>query len=129
MDGPGQRASRRHTKIMLLSACKNCSTSNHPEANFCSKCGFPLQLLNKRYNIVEEIATGGVGTVFRAEDTTCFNKTVAIKKFTSKSGNAQLLSEAEKKCLHEADILAALNYHAIPKVWEYFSVNDAWYLV
>jgi osmoprotectant transport system substrate-binding protein len=114
---------------MSSSICRERHAPNPSGAEFCSECGIPLQPLKGRYHVIATVATRGVGTVFKAEDVACFNKIVAVKRFTPKSGNSQGCLEAKERCCHETEMLSVLNHHGIPKVCDYFSVNGIWYLV
>jgi osmoprotectant transport system substrate-binding protein len=109
--------------------CRSCGTANPANAAFCVKCGHPLRPLNNRYRLIGDVDKGGMASVFKAEDSACFNRTVALKRFAPRGESASARQEVEENSKREAEILASLNHHSIPDLYDYFSSNDTWYLV
>jgi serine/threonine protein kinase/tetratricopeptide (TPR) repeat protein len=104
-----------------LSQCAKCFTLNPEDSKFCSKCGSALEgawetlsypgeevpsdedsrftpgeIFAKRYRIVEEIGRGGMGRVYKAEDTE-LNITVALKIIRPKYSADPIFIERFKK--------------------------------
>lgn len=107
--------------------CLKCFTSNPPDLPFCGKCGAPLaktaetlsygsgekdaagleeavelapgSLFDGRFRIIEEIGRGGMGQVFKAEDTH-LNITVALKIIRPRhSSNPAFIERFKKETL------------------------------
>lgn len=102
--------------------CPKCYTVNPEDTQFCSKCGSTLEevqetlsyatpeevlpdkiiyfkpgeIFDNRYRIVEEIGRGGMGRVYKAEDTE-LNITVALKIIRPKYSLNPLFIERFKK--------------------------------
>jgi tetratricopeptide (TPR) repeat protein len=80
----------------------------------------PLRLKAGRYQLLDEIAHGGMGVIWRATDTT-LGREVAVKvlqdKFAPDSGTAHRFEA-------EARITAQLQHPAIPPVHDYGSLPD-----
>jgi serine/threonine protein kinase/Flp pilus assembly protein TadD len=102
--------------------CPKCYTVNPEDSQLCSKCGFilkqipdtlsyipykdtpsdkfiqfnPGDMFDNRYRIVEEIGRGGMGRIYKAEDTS-LNITVALKIIRSKYSSNPLFIEQFKK--------------------------------
>jgi serine/threonine protein kinase len=89
----------------------------------------PSHVLQERYQIVRPIGQGGMGSVFEAIDTR-LGHVVAIKQTLltgdeDLTGNDPLFRAFER----EARILASLRHPALPAVSDFFTEDDAQYLV
>ncbi len=87
-------------------------------------------VLQSRYRIEELIAEGGMGAVYRATDTR-LKSTVALKECRIPIGtNSQALREKLiRQFEREAQLLASLRHHALPKVSDHFTENNGQFLV
>jgi Tol biopolymer transport system component len=82
----------------------------------------PGDLLRERYRIIGIIGKGGMGAVFRGEDTV-LQTTVAIKE------NLNPLPQAVKQFKREAVLLASLRHPNLPRVTDHFIEGDLQYLI
>jgi len=110
----------------------DCSICNHPSratAHFCSQCSAPLALQNK-YRITRLLGRGGFGAVYLAEHLQLAGVHYAIKEMTPALGATPAERQAaEDQFRLEASLLAKLTHPMLPKVWDYFSENNRYYLV
>ncbi len=79
-------------------------------------------LLNNRYRLEEKLGQGGMGAVYLAFDT-ALDAAVAVKV------NQNPAPESSTQFLREARLLASLRHPNLPRVTDYFILNDAQYLV
>lgn len=98
------------------------SHDNSLKANF---------VLQNRYKISGVIGSGGMGMVYLARDLnfTDVRKLVAIKEMQTNAADPGLRASMLKTFRREANILAALSHPAIPKIFDFFDLNDRAYLV
>jgi serine/threonine protein kinase/Tol biopolymer transport system component len=82
----------------------------------------PGDLLRNRYRIIGIIGKGGMGAVYRGEDTV-LQTTVAIKE------NLNPLPQAVKQFKREAVLLALLRHPNLPRVTDHFIEGDLQYLI
>jgi serine/threonine protein kinase len=82
----------------------------------------PGDLLRERYRINGIIGKGGMGAVYRGEDT-ALQTTVAIKE------NLNPLPQAVKQFKREAVLLASLRHPNLPRVTDHFTEGDLQYLI
>lgn len=82
----------------------------------------PGELINNRYRIEGIIGKGGMGAVYRAEDTV-LQVPVAIKE------NLNPLPQAVRQFKREALLLANLRHIHLPRVTDHFILGDMQYLI
>jgi outer membrane protein assembly factor BamB len=87
-------------------------------------------LLQDRYQIQEVIGVGGMGTVYRARDTNFKAiRLVAIKEMISQINDPVVRKNIYGIYERESNILATLRHQSIPRIYDYFVINDRVYLV
>jgi serine/threonine protein kinase len=84
-------------------------------------------IIRNRYSIIEVIGSGGMGTVYKAQDLN-LNSLVAIKE-TVIEGNDDLSHFLIKSVESEAKILANLSNSGIPSVRDYFEEDGSYFIV
>lgn len=82
----------------------------------------PDTLLHNRYRIQHKLGVGGMGAVYLAFDTSLESE-VAVKV------NQNPTADSTTQFLHEARLLAALRHPNLPRVIDYFVLEQAQYLV
>ena len=82
----------------------------------------PGDILRERYQIEGKLGKGGMGTVFLAQDIT-LNIKVAVKE------NLNINPGSDRQFRREAHLLAALRHPNLPRVTDYFIIEDRQYLV
>ncbi|HVB22915.1 MAG TPA: tetratricopeptide repeat protein [Ktedonobacteraceae bacterium] len=121
--------------------CEECGAANPPTARFCQHCAMPLPvtqttgslpeqtLLAGRFQLVSRIGQGGMGAVYKAEDTKFDDRPVAVKEMSKAGLPPSRVAEAEASFEHEANLLSKLIHPNLPRIYEYFTENDRSYLV
>ncbi len=82
----------------------------------------PGAILNKRYVILKVLGEGSFGVVYQARDKRLARgrKQMAIK---------QMPMQSIVDCERQADLRATLNHPAIPRIYDYFALEEYSYLV
>jgi serine/threonine protein kinase len=127
--------------------CDYCGAANEKQATLCCFCSRPLLVntapipvsgagnlapntqLNARYRVLAAIGQGGMGTVYRAQDTQLNNRLVAIKELVLTGQDAQKDKEALAAFKHEASLLSGLQHPRLPGIIEQFEEHERCYLV
>ncbi len=135
--------------------CPICGAANTPNVITCFACGSALAptsqppmnaasasisgsitaplpaapLLRGRYHVLGRVGQGGMGTVYRAEDTQLGNRLVAVKEMSARGLSPEEILELTEGFQREALLLAQLNHPNLPRIYEQFSEGDHWYLV
>jgi serine/threonine-protein kinase len=85
-------------------------------------------ILYDRYKIVELVGQGGMGAVYRAEDTRLRGRTCAIKEVIPNQEDEEF-EQTSAQFYREASTLARLDHPNLPKVSDYFTDGGREYLV
>lgn len=87
--------------------------------------------LANRYLIQGVIGVGGMGAVYRARDLHFPNvvKLVAVKEMVNRAPDPLVRETIVRNFEREANILATLDHRAIPRIYDYFTLNERSYLV
>lgn len=136
--------------------CAKCGHPLRPDAPFCLNCGAPVSplvaptklnslpsvigrtasgrllgasTLVDRYVILEQIAKGGMGAIYKAMDKRLGDKIVAIKEM-----NAAAIASVEREQViesfrREAELLATLQHPNLVRVTDTFQVEAVHYMV
>ena len=87
-------------------------------------------LLKERYLIAGPIGQGGMGAVYRAEDTLLAGRICAVKEIAPEADvGDDSLAQLQEQFRQEASVLARLDHPNLPKVSDYFTQNGREYLV
>ncbi len=88
------------------------------------------EVLRDRYKITAYIGQGGMGSIYRAEDLRLEGRQCAIKEVQNDVSLApEAQQQARDQFYREASILARLDHPNLPKVSDFFSIDDRDYLV
>jgi eukaryotic-like serine/threonine-protein kinase len=128
--------------------CVHCGTVNLPQAIVCIECRQPPKpkprgivvsnstgslpihsVLNQRYQIIGQVGMGGMGAVYKAQDTKLGNRLVAIKEMSQNDLSAREIAFATNAFKQEAHMLAGLHHPNLPSIHDYFNQSGRSYLV
>lgn len=107
---------------------RNFKTGDDKDSNNQLQAGAALQ---ERYLIQGVLGIGGMSAVYRARDLHFPNvvKQVAVKEMVNRAIDPVVRSTIVGNFEREANLLASLDHRAIPRIYDYFSINDRSYLV
>ena len=90
----------------------------------------PGEALRGRYKIRERIGQGGMGNIYLADDLRLEGRLCALKEVEyDRALPEHILQEARDQFLREATVLARLDHHNLPKVSDFFSMDQRDFLV
>jgi outer membrane protein assembly factor BamB len=88
------------------------------------------ELLQDRYEIQEIVGMGGMGAVYRARDKNFSAiRLVAIKEMISQVSDPLVRKNIFQIFEREANLLATLRHPSIPRIYDFFTINERAYLV
>jgi serine/threonine protein kinase len=91
------------------------------------RAGEAVRTLGGRYELTEEIARGGMGVVWRGEDT-LLGRAVAVKEMSPRA-SADSGERAQKRVLREGRAAAALHHPGIVTVYDMLEEDGASFIV
>src|SRR5258708_39004801 len=83
----------------------------------------PGQMLNKRYKVMTLLGQGGMGAVYKAEDTQFGNRLVAVKEMSQSGLSQQDAIQAANAFKEEALMLARLKHPNLPSIYDHFTAD------
>ena len=88
------------------------------------------EILRDRYQIRRIIGQGGMGSIYLADDLRLEGRQCALKEVDHESSaTPELINEAREQFFREATVLARLDHPNLPKVSDFFSIENCDYLV
>jgi eukaryotic-like serine/threonine-protein kinase len=104
--------------------------SNEGDRNSNQQLQAGINLMD-RYLIQGVLGIGGMSAVYRARDLHFPNvvKLVAVKEMVNRALDPVVRSTIVRNFEREANLLASLDHRAIPRIYDYFSLNERSYLV
>ncbi|MCE5208220.1 MAG: serine/threonine protein kinase [Chloroflexi bacterium] len=88
------------------------------------------EVLRERYQLERIIGQGGMGNIYLAHDLRLQGRQCAVKEVAHDlSLDPELLKEVRDQFLREATVLARLDHPNLPKVSDFFSIDNLDYLV
>src|SRR5712692_3723080 len=89
----------------------------------------PGTLFAQRYRVLDKVGEGGFGVIYKAEDLDQHHRFVAIKQIDLSRLSPQQIIEATDSFNREVGYLSRLKHDHIPRIHEYFTDPDHWYVV
>jgi len=87
-------------------------------------------VLHERYRVKQVIGHGGYGSIYLAEDLRLEGRLCAVKHVRYDSAfPEEILKESREQFLREATVLARLDHPNLPKVSDFFSIEEDDFLV
>ncbi len=89
----------------------------------------PGMLFAQRYRILDKAGEGGFGVIYKAEDLDHHRRFVAIKQIDLSHLSPQQMIEVTDSFNREVGYLSRLKHDSIPRIHDYFTDPDHWYVV
>ena len=89
----------------------------------------PGSLFAQRYRILDQVGEGGFGVIYKAEDLDQHRRLVAIKQINLSRLSPKQMIEVTDSFNREVGYLSQLKNDHIPRVHDYFTDPEHWYVV
>lgn len=90
----------------------------HSDHNVAEKTSVQARTISDRYELIEEISSGGMGTVWRGYDTV-LDRPVAVKRIRPDAVQSpELAEEFARRFRREARVTARIGHHGVPEVYD-----------
>ncbi|MGD2246120.1 MAG: tetratricopeptide repeat protein [Candidatus Aminicenantes bacterium] len=118
---------------MMSTKCPKCHTNNPDDSKFCKECATPLEMhaktitvrtpakesatseiISEKYKLLEELGSGGMGIVYKAEQLKPVKRSVALKIIKLGMDTRQVVARFES----ERQALAVMDHPNIAKVFD-----------
>lgn len=136
--------------------CGQCGELLRPGTRFCRACGapiedriqaqpavshptppqpfgtgtlLPMQVVAGRYLILEKIAQGGMGAIYKAQDQRLQGKVVALKEMSEQAIKPSERADVLAAFIREAELLARLDHPNLVRVTDRFQEGERHYMV
>jgi eukaryotic-like serine/threonine-protein kinase len=88
-------------------------------------------LLADRYQVMQRVGGGGMGSVYKAADRNLAGRVVAVKEMMELFSDPNTRGKAIEDFKRESELLAGLEHPSIPTIYDYFfdSLRGRYYLV
>jgi len=112
----------------MMSLYCNQGHKNRNGSRFCTECGEMLwlsagEVLEKRYRLVRQLASGGFGRTYLAENLHRFNECCVLKEFAPQVHGDRELEKAKELFEREAGALYNLTHPQLPRFLEFFQAE------
>ena len=101
----------------LVSAPKQPGVVHNAPMNFQLAAG---TILADRYQIVQRVGGGGMGSVYKAADRNLAQRIVAVKEMIEMFADPTARAKAIEDFKRESELLAGLEHPSIPTIYDYF---------
>ena len=99
--------------------CNNCGAANQNQAERSFFCEVPL--LKERYRILVQVGHGGLGAVYKVEDTQEGNRLLALKEINLSSLTSREVIEATAAFNRGVTLLSVSAYPNLPRIYDHFN--------
>lgn len=100
-----------------------------PLGRFGTGALLPLTTLAGRYLILEKIAQGGMGAIYKAQDRRLQDKIVAVKEMSESAIEPDERGHIMESFRREAELLARLEHPNLVRVTDFFQEGERYYMV
>lgn len=109
--------------------CQSCNNLVLPDIPDVLDALLPNSLFNQRYQIAEQVGSGGFAAVYKAVDTQMGNRQVAIKEINLSKLDLQAALDATDTFYREFSFLSRLTHINLPRIYGAYRNSKHFYLI